>query len=179
VSVERHTFPLLPRGDLPRALRDDPSFRAGLAVILRGSAFAGYFLELPVIAPSTRHLPAELVLVESASVAGIRANSAPFANLFGANPADILVNPSLGGDSTLVIPRPEPGVDCGHLARFARTARPERLDALLKTWGDACLSWGERPLWLSTSGLGVYWLHLRLDPRPKYYAHAPYRDARP
>ena len=28
----------------------------------------------------------------------------------------------------------------------------------------------EQPkVWLSTSGLGVYWLHVRLDSRPKYY----------
>jgi hypothetical protein len=32
-----------------------------------------------------------------------------------------------------------------------------------------------RPLWLSTSGLGVAWLHVRLDSRPKYYSYAPYR----
>lgn len=24
---------------------------------------------------------------------------------------------------------------------------------------------------------GVYWLHLRLDTRPKYYTHAPFRAA--
>ena len=30
-------------------------------------------------------------------------------------------------------------------------------------------------LWLSTAGLGVYWLHLRLDTRPKYYSFQPYR----
>jgi hypothetical protein len=34
---------------------------------------------------------------------------------------------------------------------------------------------GEEPRWLSTSGLGVFWLHVRLDQRPKYYAHTPYR----
>jgi hypothetical protein len=33
----------------------------------------------------------------------------------------------------------------------------------------------DRPLWVSTSGLGVSWLHLRFDRRPKYYTHAPYR----
>jgi len=30
---------------------------------------------------------------------------------------------------------------------------------------------------LSTAGMGVYWLHVRLDTRPKYYQHTPYRDA--
>ena len=34
---------------------------------------------------------------------------------------------------------------------------------------------GPANIWLSTSGLGVYWLHVRLDTRPKYYQYAPYR----
>lgn len=32
------------------------------------------------------------------------------------------------------------------------------------------------PLWVSTSGLGVSWLHVRLDSRPKYYTYAPYKQ---
>ena len=35
---------------------------------------------------------------------------------------------------------------------------------------------GARPIWLSTAGHGVAWLHVRLDSRPKYYLHAPYRE---
>jgi hypothetical protein len=31
------------------------------------------------------------------------------------------------------------------------------------------------PVWLSTSGLGIYWLHFRLDTVPKYYTYAPYK----
>ena len=34
---------------------------------------------------------------------------------------------------------------------------------------------GSKPVWLSTAGAGVSWLHMRLDDRPKYYAHSPYR----
>lgn len=34
-----------------------------------------------------------------------------------------------------------------------------------------------RPLWLSTAGAGVAWLHVRVDPVPKYYAYPPYRVA--
>ena len=33
----------------------------------------------------------------------------------------------------------------------------------------------EGTVWLSTSGFGVYWLHVRLDIVPKYYKHEPYR----
>jgi len=32
-------------------------------------------------------------------------------------------------------------------------------------------------VWLSTAGMGVSWLHVRLDDRPKYYGHRPYRIA--
>jgi len=37
----------------------------------------------------------------------------------------------------------------------------------------------ERPkttLWVSTAGLGVYWLHMRVDPKPKYYKHQAYKN---
>ena len=34
------------------------------------------------------------------------------------------------------------------------------------------------PVWLSTNGDGVSWLHVRTDERPKYYTHGPYRTFR-
>jgi hypothetical protein len=34
---------------------------------------------------------------------------------------------------------------------------------------------GTAPVWLSTAGAGVSWLHVRLDDRPKYYAFTPYK----
>jgi hypothetical protein len=36
---------------------------------------------------------------------------------------------------------------------------------------------GAKPMWLSTAGLGVAWLHIRLDSRPKYYRFDGYRRA--
>lgn len=33
-------------------------------------------------------------------------------------------------------------------------------------------------LWCSTSGLGVYWLHIRLDQYPKYYTYRPYKQVK-
>jgi hypothetical protein len=35
---------------------------------------------------------------------------------------------------------------------------------------------GDTPFWLSTSGLGVYWMHVRIDVAPKYYTYAPFRS---
>lgn len=33
-----------------------------------------------------------------------------------------------------------------------------------------------RAVWFSTSGLGIAWLHFRLDSTPKYYSFAPYKQ---
>lgn len=58
----------------------------------------------------------------------------------------------------------------------------EAEDALLAQVAAAIHArWTERPdapLWVSTSGLGVPWLHVRLDDAPKYYTHRPFRDPR-
>ena len=32
-------------------------------------------------------------------------------------------------------------------------------------------------IWMSTCGTGIYWLHLRLDSKPKYYTYTTYREA--
>jgi hypothetical protein len=34
----------------------------------------------------------------------------------------------------------------------------------------------QQGLWLSTSGMGVLYLHFRIDTVPKYYSHAPYKQ---
>ena len=52
----------------------------------------------------------------------------------------------------------------------------EQVRALWRVTAQEMLrSIGERPVWLSTAGGGVAWLHIRLDSRPKYYSFEPYR----
>ena len=61
--------------------------------------------------------------------------------------------------------------------RFVRNAPSSHADEFWQSVGTAMLlRLSERPVWLSTSGLGIYYLHMRLDSRPKYYTHAPYRQ---
>lgn len=156
-------------------LQSDPGFRTSFADLLREAPFPAYFLELPVCSPAHGANPAELVLVDSPALARVRADHAPFDKVFARHSGQVVTAPNLSGDATLVIPRP-PG-DWPHLAAFVRAAPAARVDAFFAAVGTACLEWpAERPLWLSTSGLGVYWLHMRLDARPKYYLHAPYRS---
>ena len=64
------------------------------------------------------------------------------------------------------------------LAAFLRGAPKLQIQATWKAAASALRqTLGTRPTWLSTSGLGVPWVHLRLDRFPKYYQFDPYRTA--
>jgi len=62
-----------------------------------------------------------------------------------------------------------------HLASFLRTApEPQKQEFWQKIGQVVSAKVGKRPLWLSTAGMGVAWLHARLDSRPKYYGYLTY-----
>ncbi len=58
-----------------------------------------------------------------------------------------------------------------------RGAPREQVDALFVAVGalQSVRARSKDTLWLSTAGLGVDWLHVRIDSRPKYYRHGPYK----
>ena len=66
---------------------------------------------------------------------------------------------------------------CLFAAAFVRHAPERQKHALWERVGEAVeRRLGPKPVWVSTAGAGVSWLHVRLDDRPKYYGYAPYRD---
>ena len=91
---------------------------------------------------------------------------------------------NLGGDSVLVSPCPVPSsssshifLNYAHIALFMRNAEYPQIYHFWKKVGQEMLSrvQDDQVLWVSTSGLGVSWLHMRLDARPKYYTWEPYK----
>jgi hypothetical protein len=138
-----------------------------------------FYWELPPITRATIGAAAEFVLIAAPMLARIPPERAPFAAHFdGAADEDVVVFPNLGGDAVLVVPCPRgPDEHYPHLAAFLRNAPRRQVRALWRsTARQMQSSTGDRPVWLSTAGGGVAWLHLRLDSRPKYYSYAPYRD---
>ncbi len=124
--------------------------------------------------------PWQCVLVDAPALARLRADPAAFADHLhdGEDTPEVRTFDNLGGDAVLVAPCRDAGLDAPHLLAFLRSAEPLQAHALWQAVGRAALAWrAERPdpLWLSTSGLGVPWLHVRLDVRPKYYTHGPFR----
>lgn len=118
----------------------------------------------------------ECVLLPAPALLRMTADRATFAEHFTGN--SIAAFASLGGDAFLLAPKPmAEKSDFIDLYRFA-SAAPEdvQLDLLcaLAPRVRQQLASGQ-PRWLSTSGLGVGWLHVRIDSRPKYYQYGPYR----
>lgn len=64
-----------------------------------------------------------------------------------------------------------------HLAAFVRRAPASQVHAFWQAVGKATdermwdRSSAEHAVWLSTAGMGVAWLHARLDSYPKYYVY--------
>ena len=64
-----------------------------------------------------------------------------------------------------------------HLAAFVRGAPAQQRHALWQRVARTMLGrLSDQPVWLSTAGAGVSWLHVRLDDRPKYYSFSEYRQ---
>jgi hypothetical protein len=174
--LSRDDRPIL-RRDFGHILSTEPDARALLTESLRTSPFAAYFWETAPISREQADAPVEYVIVDSPRLASGRSDRGAFAEHFSSAPVTTFAN--LSGDAHLVVPCPIADGDeaYAHLATFVRRAPGEQIDALWIEVGHAIARWTtsrEAPLWVSTSGLGVAWLHVRLDARPKYYSHRPY-----
>ncbi len=160
-----------------RAWTADSAFRRFWIESLQQVGFDAYCWECPPVHDATRSRPFECVFVSSPSLAHMSVDAEAFAEHFRGD-REVVTFGNLGGDAFLVAPCPEDsGTDFSHLAAFTRTASPALQQALWTAVGRALEARiAERPLWLSTAGHGVAWLHVRIDSRPKYYSHTPYRQ---
>ena len=169
-------------GEVVNCWINDETFRAFFLAELRLTPFMGFFWELPPLRKDTLERPYEHVVLEGNLLERISPDPAAFLHVLQADTVSDLVAsfPNIGGDAILVVPRPlAESVGYGHLGAFLRAAPEKQQHALLKTLGQAVETsllqrHGSR-LWISTAGLGVPWLHVRLDSTPKYYKHQPYR----
>lgn len=167
--------------DVLACWQSDEVFRAFFIRLLAEAPYDAYLWETPPIARATAKREFEFVLVSSLDLARLSPDPHAFATHFATaeTGAEVVTFPNLGGDAFLVAPTPRavPGA-YPHLAAFARSAPAEQQHAFWRTVGAQVAGrLSDRPLWLSTCGLGVAWLHARLDSWPKYYTYQPYRTA--
>jgi hypothetical protein len=160
--------------EVVRGWRDDANFRAFFNALLANSNYSAFRWETPAATRAALDRPFECVLLDSPGLAA-RPDAAAFALHF-IDDVDVVSFANLGGDAILVVPCPrgEPA-SYGHVAAFVRQAPERQRDTFWRLVGDVMeRRLGTKPVWLSTAGAGVSWLHVRLDDRPKYYGFAQY-----
>lgn len=150
-------------------------FRNLLNQALTDSPYHAFRWETPSVTVDTVDRPFEFVLMESPEL-----ERQPDVTTFQAHFNSCLVVSfrNLGGDAMMVVPCPHAAPEAyTHLAAFMRQAPAHQIHELWQCVGQAVSQHlSSRPLWLSTAGGGVAWLHVRLDSTPKYYSYAPYKS---
>jgi len=168
----------LPVIDMLKLLANNARFADWYSAVLASSRFEAFFWELPALSLNSIHHDAEFVLLDAPALAARAQDQRAFAEKFAASEGDVSVFTSLGGDAQLIAPCPANDIACySHLAVFIRQAPVLQKQRFWHATAAAALELiSDKPRWLSTSGLGVSWLHARLDQRPKYFQHQPYKE---
>ena len=156
----------------------DAAFRKFFIGLLADASFPAYFWETLAVNAATIEQPFEFVLVNSPQVAALSPNPSAFAEYFAETVAgeSVVTFLNTGKDAHLIAPCPISSMAAyASIATFSRRAPGAQQHALWQAAGATLeQALQQQSVWLSTSGLGVAWLHLRLDQRPKYYNYAPY-----
>jgi hypothetical protein len=162
--------------DVLRGWQDDVVFRSLFNALLADAPFSAFRWETPPVTDATMSQPFEFVLLDSPTLAR-RPEPKAFADHFTDAEASVAVFPNLGGDAIMIVPCPITDLSAyGHLAAFVRHAPKAQRHTLWQSVGKAMTErTGAKPVWLSTAGAGVSWLHVRLDDQPKYYGFEPYK----
>jgi hypothetical protein len=150
----------------------------------------------------TKHF--EFVLVDAPdlrSFAESRPDPLAFAEYMTAsccNSSDGCAFPNMSGDTQLIAPcaavashhhhvahnnidrnQLQDFVAYSHLAAFCHNAPANQVSRVwqlaAKEYQDRVNNGRSKSVWLSTSGMGISWLHFRLDSRPKYYQYKPFQ----
>lgn len=162
------------------SLRESAETRAVLTKRLRQDKSESYYFECAPWFPGADPI-FRFVTVPAPSLRNRRVDSRTFSDHLAKATKASATFTNLRGDSVLVVPTPATrNVDqYGHLASWIRGAADAAVNELWIALADAIGEWrrSSEPLWVSTSGGGVAWVHFRLDPRPKYYKHAPFRSS--
>ena len=174
-------------GEVLNLWQCESNFCSFFISLLSESPFSAYRWETPPISKDTVNRQFEFVLINSPSLER-HPDKATYSNYFTIDPVNngIVVFENLSKDATLVVPSPmDSNASWGgtafsgysHLAAFIRTAPDVQKQALWGIVGQTVQQQiSERPLWVSTAGGGVAWVHVRLDSRPKYYRYKLYQE---
>ena len=151
--------------------------------------FRHVFFELPPLNKKTLKKPAEFILIEApifkTRVKDVRYDIFASKHHLPQCKRSTACNfPNRSGNAVMIVPKGDNNMNNDRytdLMSFAIKASEKEFYDLFKKVGQLSLKEikknPQRPTWISTHGLGVIWLHVRLDTIPKYYDWLPYKNA--
>lgn len=160
-----------------KLLRDSQEFREFYNGFLADSGYDAFFWENKPMTDDTLDDDYECNIINTDFLTGRSPDSQTFNQYFEEN-KNVVTFPNLANDAELIVPTPKKEDSCyTHIGSFVRKAGEDQIDDLWRITGNETLqSIGSKPKWLSTSGLGVFWLHIRIDTIPKYYQTKEYKN---
>lgn len=161
------------------AWQDDEEFRGWFNQLLATAPLKSFYWEMPPVTHETLDREFEFVLIEAPRLAPKADPNAFSEHFFNASDDEhVVAFPTPSGKAMLISPCPLAAeTHYRHLGAFVAGAPPAQCDQLWQCVGEQMAQRvDDRPVWLSTAGNGVSWLHIRLDDSPKYYQYAEYQD---
>lgn len=167
---------LITNREFLQLLSDSNEFRIFYNQVLADSVFDAFFWENKPMTDQTLDENYECNIINTDYLAGKAADAQTFNQYFDPN-KPVVTFSNLGNDAELIVPCPQKeNSTYTHIGNFVRNAGKNQIDELWKiTAIETLKAIGSKPKWLSTSGLGVFWLHIRIDAVPKYYQTDEYK----
>ena len=154
-------------------------FQNDLKQCVIDSNFKSIFIEFPCLTNLMEKF--EFVIINAVQMENIIPNSSSF-KINHNNNNNIIITKSLSMDTTLIIPNINSKNNYADIYNFLDPNNNNLvdIDIISKFWENTASQIilelnSKKKIWISTSGLAVHWLHLRISESPKYYNHEPYK----
>lgn len=156
----------------------DRAFIQFYAAALIQFDYKAFYWEHPAVRTTLLDKTYECVIKRSKPLEDLPSDETAFGEYLYAkeNAVDFM---NLGRNARLVVPTKQTEEDIyAHLGKFIRAAEKKQLIEDFQSAGKVMLEELEKGkmIWLNTAGLGVIWLHIRMDTRPKYYKTKAYKE---
>jgi len=162
--------------------QENERFRDVFISSLMDMPYESFFWETPPLSLNSQDADFEYAVIKAQALEYVQPDPSAFQTYFDTNEYAVSFL-NLGRDAVLIVPYPSESdlSTYTHLARFMKQASDDQKHFFwIKVGYTLTQVLSERlpdqRTWVSTCGTGIYWLHLRLDKRPKYYSYSEYAN---
>jgi len=157
----------------------DKAFVEALRDGFLSTKFNTVFFNCPPLSLKAIDKDFSAAILNAPSLDGIRADPWTFKEKFKGN--DMVASfHNLGGDALLISPTPLKDQTNNIYSSLGPFIHFAPIEQQVEFWKATAIGLenlvSKRTVWLNTEGSGVYWTHMRLDSRPKYYHYRPFMN---